>query len=156
MDYINFITDSRILKKLRGSTFAAIHRLEGKLEIRIPVALKEYLTVSGETCYLFNQHDSHGTKDIQELKEWLDQFIAGRRAEGVQLNEISNILPFLYWQDTFFFVPLESGNDDPPVYAFDVDDNPEIRLLGDHFSEFIRKQYATKIYVLNRKEELGI
>ena len=50
-------------------------------------------------------------------------------------------LPFLAFQDTFFCVPLEDANDDPPVFAFDINDRPTIRRLDDRFSGFVRRRY---------------
>jgi hypothetical protein len=80
--------------------------------VPIPAALKEYLLLMGERTCLHEEWDEHG--------EWIGRY----RAEGLALSEIEDALPFLKFQDTFFYVPLEDANDDPPVFAFDLNDRP--------------------------------
>jgi hypothetical protein len=95
----------------------------------------------GERTCLHEEWDEHGTDGIVNLKEWLFDWIGRYRAEGLALSEIKDALPFLKFQDTFFYVPLEDANDDPPVFAFDINDRPTIRRLDDRFSCFVRRCY---------------
>lgn len=48
-------------------------------------------------------------------------------------------------QDTFFYVLAGTYRDDPPTYAFDINDTPTIRPLHEQFSDFVFKQWGTKV-----------
>lgn len=141
MNYINFIEDKNVLLKLQGSTDEFINKAEIELGHKIPMAVREYLQITGESADLYSIWDYHGTKDLKYIKEWLYEWIERYRSEGMSLDEIKNVLPFFKWQDTFFYVPIEDGNENPPVYAFDINEMPTIRKLSDSFTEFVRYRY---------------
>jgi hypothetical protein len=144
MRYINFITDEKVLSELKGSTPERLVKLEHDLGHELPLALKEYLLLMGEQTCLYDAWDEHGTNDMVMLKDWLYEWISKYRAQGIALKGIEQVLPFYDFQDTFFYVPLEDNNDDPAVYAFDINDKPTVRRLDDSFSEFVRRRYERK------------
>lgn len=145
MKYLNFIIDKKILSELKGSTIERLNQLESELKYGIPLALREYLLVMGEETSLYEYCDEHGTNEILKLREWLYEWVEKYREQGIALNEIKNVLPFFNFQDTFFYLTIEDGDDNPPVYAFDINDRPTIRKLDDQFSEFVRRRYEKKL-----------
>jgi hypothetical protein len=98
----------------------------------------------GETP-LYAEYDHHGTREMKYLREWLLEWIERYRKKGVALGEMENALPFDKFQDAFFYVRLQKGNDDPPVYAFDVNERPTIRKLHDRFSDLVVEKYDAKV-----------
>lgn len=155
MKYLDFITDEKFLSDLKGSSNDRLSQLEDQLGHKLPAALKEYLLLMGERTSLYDEWDEHGTEDIVKLKHWLYDWVGRYRAEGLALSEIKDVLPFFNFQDTFFYVPLEDGNDDPPVFAFDINDRPTIRRLNDRFSGFVRRLYARRSSFLCSNSSYG-
>lgn len=144
MRYINFITSDRVLSEIQGSEEFEILKLENELGFKIPLALKEYLMLMGEKT-IYEEYDYHGTKEIKYIHEWIYEWIERYKNEGIDLTELNMILPFDKFQDTFFYIPIEEGNENPSVYAFDINDTPTIRKLNDSFSDFVKKKYEEKV-----------
>ncbi|MCJ1807594.1 MULTISPECIES: SMI1/KNR4 family protein [Flavobacterium] len=140
MKFINFVSNKEVLSNIIGSSEIEINDLEKELGFSIPLSLKEYLKLMGEKT-IYSEYDYHGTKDIKYIHEWIYEWIERYRNEGIQLGEIKSILPFDKFQDTFFYVPIEEGNENPPVYAFDINDTPTIRKLNDSFTDFVKERY---------------
>lgn len=148
MKYINFIISDKVLSEIQGSKENEIVKLESELGFKIPLALREYLMLMGEKT-IYEEYDYHGTKEIKYIHEWIYEWIERYKNEGVDLTELNTILPFDKFQDTFFYIPIEEGNENPPVYAFDINDVPTIRRLNDSFVDFIKLKYEAKIKELN-------
>lgn len=140
MKYLHFVADEKVLSALKASTPERLARLEQELGHPLPLALKEYLLLMGEQTCLHVEWDEYGTQGMAKLKAWLYEWIAEYRAKGMPLKAIGEVLPFLNFQDTTFYVPLD-GREDPPVYAFDVNEKPTIRRVADSFSAYVRKAY---------------
>ncbi|WP_163445133.1 SMI1/KNR4 family protein [Flavobacterium columnare] len=138
---MNFIDFGKISLDIEGSSHEQIHLVETELGFKIPLALKEYLLVMGEKTNFYEYWDEHGTKELVKLKLWIYEWIDKYRSEGIGLSELKTILPFFNFQDTFFYVPIEEGNENPPVYAFDINDTPTIRKLNDSFTDFVLERY---------------
>jgi hypothetical protein len=117
MKYLNFVTDKKALDYVTGSPVADIDFVEKELGIRIPQALREYLELMGVKP-IDKEYNEHGTNDMKTLHEWIYEDIDEYRVQGYELNEISIILPFERFMDTYFFVPVEEGNENPPVLLF--------------------------------------
>ena len=141
MNYINFITNAKIISELKGSKEAEIRELERELKYSIPMALREYLALMGEKTNFYEYLDEHGTKEMLKLRMWIYEWIDKYRSQGIGLNEIKNILPFFNFQDTFFYVDIEDGNDNPAVYAFDINEKPTIRMISNNFVDFVKWRY---------------
>ncbi|WP_375604918.1 SMI1/KNR4 family protein [Flavobacterium davisii] len=141
MKFINFIDSANTNLVIEGSNNESIHLAENDLGFKIPLALREYLLLMGEKTNFYEYSDEHGTKELVKLKEWIYEWIEKYRSEGIELSELKNILPFFNFQDTFFYVPIEEGNENPPVYAFDINDTPVIRKLNDSFTDFVLERY---------------
>ena len=144
MNFINFIDIASNKLGIKGSSNESINNLENHLGFKLPLALKEYLLLMGEKT-IYNEYDYHGTKDIMYIYDWINEWIDRYRNEGLDLSEIEKILPFDKFQDTFFYVPIEEGNENPPVYAFDINDTPTIRKLNDSFTDFVKERYNKRI-----------
>jgi len=144
MKYLTFVANENVLKAVVGSSPQDVDQLERDLGIPIPAVLREYLLLMGETP-LYAEYDHHGTREMKYLREWLGEWVERYRNEGIALREMENALPFDKFQDTFFYVPAQEGNDDPPVYAFDIHERPTIRKLHDRFSEFVAEKYEAKV-----------
>lgn len=145
MKYFNFINKENSKLLIQGSDFESIELVEHKLGFKIPLALKEYLLLMGEKT-IYDEYDYHGTKDMKYLHEWIYEWIDRYRSENIKLSMIGEILPFDKFQDTFFYVPIEEGNQNPPVYAFDINDTPTIRKLNDSFTDFVIERYNKLTY----------
>jgi hypothetical protein len=128
MKYLDFVNDKKILTVIVGSSEEDVRKLEGELGYNIPLALKEYLLLMGETS-IYTEYDYHGTRDMKYIRDWIYEWIERYRNEGIPLNELKEILPFDKFQDTFFYVPIEEGSDNPAVYAFDINESPTIRRI---------------------------
>ncbi|HEU4553796.1 MAG TPA: SMI1/KNR4 family protein [Chitinophaga sp.] len=138
--YINFI-DLQSLPQAAGATGEALTHVEQKLGMPIPLSLKEYLLIMGKNKpLLFEEWDYHGIDDILYLHEWIYEWINRYKNEGIQLDGLDHVIPFYKFQDTFFFIPA-GENDNPPVYAFDIGDTPDVRKLDDSFSEFVKHRF---------------
>ncbi|QYS89464.1 SMI1/KNR4 family protein [Flavobacterium davisii] len=137
---MNFIKIDNITLEIEGSKIQAIELLEADLGVKIPLSLKEYLLLMGEKT-IYDEYDYHGTKDMKYIHDWIYEWIDRYKREGIKLSEIDKILPFDKFQDTFFYVPIEEGNENPPVYAFDINDTPVIRKLNDSFTDFVLERY---------------
>jgi hypothetical protein len=144
MNYINFIKNEEILSKIMGSQDIEIEELEKSLGFSIPISLKEYLILMGEKT-IYNEYDYHGTKNIIYIYEWINEWIERYCSEGVNLDQLKTILPIDKFQDTFFYIPIEEGNENPPVYAFDINDTPTIRKINESFSDFVQEKYNQMI-----------
>lgn len=131
-----------MLFALKGSAEEDIVKLENELQYKIPLALREYLQIMGESTNFYEYLDEHGTKEILKLRSWMYEWINKYRDQGICLDEIKIILPFFNFQDTFFYVNVEPGNDNPAVYAFDINTTPTIRKLSNDFEDFVRSQYT--------------
>ena len=94
---------------------------------------------------IYSEYDYHGTKNIIYIYEWINEWIERYRNEGVNLDQLKTILPFDKFQDTFFYIPIEEGNENPPVYAFDINDTPTIRKINESFSDFVQEKYNQMI-----------
>ncbi len=140
MKFMNFIKIDNITLEIEGSKIQAIELLEADLGVKIPLSLKEYLLLMGEKT-IYDEYDYHGTKDMKYIHDWIYEWIDRYKREGIKLSEIDKILPFDKFQDTFFYVPIEEGNENPPVYAFDINDTPVIRKLNDSFTDFVLERY---------------
>lgn len=145
MNYFGFLSDKTIIQNLKGSSIIDISKLEKVLGFKLPLALKEYLIITGESAYLYSIWDYHGTNDIAYLYEWIHEWIVRYKEEGVDVSNISKVLPFFKWQDTFFYVPIEIELENPPVYAFDIGETPTIRKLSNSLSDFVKDLYEKKI-----------
>ncbi len=145
MEYINFIDESNPLVSIEGSDMETIEKVEIELGYSIPKALKEYLMLMGEKTNFYEYWDEHGTREILKLNSWLYEWINKYRSEGIQLEKIKDVLSFFNFQDTFFYIPIEAGNENPSVYAFDINDTPTIRKLNDSFTDFVRWKYSQLI-----------
>lgn len=149
MKYLNFIEDKKVLAHIVGSPMEDIEQLEKELGLTIPEALKEYLLLMGRKPMDFEYY-KHGTNDMkliyERMHEWIDEY----RNKGFELNEIKTILPFSKFQDTFWYVPIEKGNENPPVMAFDIGDTPEIRKLTENITDFVKWQYGNILSELYR------
>jgi len=144
MKYLDFINDENIKNSIEGSLEQNILELEKKLRFNIPQALREYLALMGEKT-IYRGFDYHGTKDMYELYDWIFELINDYRSKGIKIEEIKLALPFDKFQDTFFYVPIEQENENPPVYAFDINDTPTIRKLNNSFTEFVKERYEKKL-----------
>jgi hypothetical protein len=140
MKYLSFIEDKKALAYVVGSPIEDIDRLEKDLGVRIPLVLREYLQMMGVKP-MYSDYDEHGTSDMKFLHEWLHEYIENYRNEGFELNEVGNILPFDKLSDTFFYVPLDEGIENPPVMAFDLGAKPTIRKVTDCFTDFVKWKY---------------
>jgi competence CoiA-like predicted nuclease len=141
MDYINFITNEKILSQLKGSKEEDIKKLELQLQYNIPMALREYLEIMGDKTNFYEYVDEHGTQEIFKLRIWMHEWIDKYRSKGISLNEIESILPFFNFQDTFFYIKIEDANNNPAVYAFDINEKPTIRMVSDSFVDFVKNGY---------------
>lgn len=150
MEYLSFITDRRVMSEIIGSPEESVRVLEIELGYKLPNALNEYLILMGEKS-IYREYDYHGTKDMLYLHEWIYEWIKRYREEGVELSRIKEILPFDKFQDTFFYVPIEAGIENPPVYAFDINETPEIRKLFNSFSDFVKWKYDEYIKNLGHR-----
>lgn len=144
MKYLAFVNNSHVLKEVVGSSAEEVGQLESELGLKLPAALKEYLLLMGEVP-LYSEYDYHGTQHMKYLREWLYEWVARYRNEGIALSELGSVLPFDKFQDTFFYVPAGAGSEDPPVYAFDINERPTIRKLHDRFSDFVAEQYERRV-----------
>jgi len=144
MKYINFITAKSVISEIQGSKKEEITQLENELGFRIPLALSEYLMLMGEKT-IYNEYDYHGTKEIKYMHEWIGEWIERYKNNGLDVDELGTVLPFDKFQDTFFYISINEGNENPPVYAFDLNDTPTIRKLYDRFTDFVKWKYEEKL-----------
>lgn len=142
MQHLSFIARD-VLNSLVGSTERDVDQLECDLGLAIPAALREYLLLMGESPPNSEYHH-HGTREMKYMQDWLGEWVSRYRAGGIPLAGMDNAIPFLQFQDTFFYVLAGTCRDDPPAYAFDINDTPTIRPLHERFSDFVVKQWGTK------------
>lgn len=143
MRHLSFVPPD-VLKTLVGSTAQDVDQLERELGLPIPAALREYLLLMGESPPNSEYHH-HGTREMKYMQDWLADWVCRYRADGIPLTGMDNAIPFLQFQDTFFYVLAGTSRDDPPAYAFDINDTPTIRPLHERFSDFVFKQWGTKV-----------
>ncbi len=142
MRHLSFVP-TEVLRTLVGSSAEEVDQLERDLGLAIPAALREYLLTMGESPPNSEYHH-HGTREMKYMQDWLGDWVRRYRAEGIPLPGMDNAIPFLQFQDTFFYVLAGTYRDDPPAYAFDINDTPTIRLLHDRFTDFVVKQWGHK------------
>lgn len=137
IDYINLSS----LPEAKGASDEEIALLEKKLAKPIPLSLKEYLSLLGKNKpLLFFEWEYHGVDDMAEIHDLLYEWIDEYKSKGLNMDALANVIPFFKFQDTFFYIPGNEG-DNPPVYAFDIGDTPDITELSPSFSDFIRESY---------------
>jgi hypothetical protein len=61
----------------------------------------------GEKPNLYEYCDEHGSISILKLKDWIYESIKNYRSQGIELKDVTEILPFLKFQDSCFYVPIE-------------------------------------------------
>ncbi|OIN60432.1 SMI1/KNR4 family protein [Arsenicibacter rosenii] len=127
----------QFLKAAEGCSEQAITELEQTLGISFPASLREYLTIFGKKQSHFPECHMHGCDDMLRIWEPLNYMRALWEDAGINTGFMDNIIFFFNFQDTYFYVPYEAG-DDPAVYALDIGDEPTIRKLNDHLSTYIR------------------
>jgi hypothetical protein len=139
-----YFSDLPALLDLSGASNEEIIALEQKTGKKLPLSLKEYLLLMGKSRppLLFREWSYHGIDDMAYIHEWLYELIEGYREQGVEepLERLNNVIPFFHFQDTFFFVHEDQG-DDPPVYAFDIGDKPDVRQVSPSFMQLIRERF---------------
>ncbi len=138
MKYINLEDE---LFNLAGSTFEEIENVEKLLGFKMPSALVEYLLLTGNKNTLYEWGcDYHGTNDLIRIRELIYEDIDWYKERGI-LVDIGNVIPFFQFQDTFLYLPVDLDNENPPVYALDIGDEPVIRKLNEKFSDYVQKRY---------------
>lgn len=86
----------------------------------------------------------HGTREMKYMQDWLAEWVSCYRADDIPLTGMDNAIPFLKFQDTFFYVLAGTYRDDPPAYAFDIHETPTIRPLHERFSDLVVKQWTPR------------
>jgi hypothetical protein len=140
MKYLNFFDDEKALAYVVGSPIEDIDRLEKELGVKIPEALREYLQMMGVKP-MDNEYYEQGTKDMKWLRASIYEDVEAYRSQGIELSEIGNILPFHFFLDTYFYVPVDYRNENPPVMAFDINVKPTVRKVADSVTDFVKIQY---------------
>ncbi len=125
----------------KGSSLEKIMNIENLLGFKFPIALKEYLLLTGNENTLYEWGcDYHGTKDLITMRNLIYEDISWYKEKGFSI-ELGNIIPFFQFQDTFIYVTIEEGNENPPIYGFDIGDEPTIRKINETLSDYIYKRF---------------
>ena len=149
MKYLNFVKDKKALAYVVGSPVEDIDRVEKELGVRIPEALWEYLELFGVRP-MHDEYDEHGTNDMIKLREIINEDINEYRARGFELSELRNVLTFHRFLDTYLFVPIEDGNENPPVMSFYINLAPTVEKEAESITDFVKFNYEALLKQLYR------
>lgn len=126
-------------QKTRGVSASEIIKVEQRLNIKFPLAYKEFLLLAGEYTGGLQLFDGHSTLDMLA-----DVEVLGYLKETLKENKLNITRPF--WViteygnfDQFTFFYLDENTEDPNVWGvtYNGDDEYYIYSLNKKFSEYI-------------------
>jgi len=126
-------------QRIRGVSTSEIQAVESRLNIKFPLAYKEFLLLAGDYPGNLQLFDGHSTLDMLA-----DDEVLGYLKETLKENKLNITRPF--WViteygnfDQFTFFYLDENTEDPTVWGvtYNGDDEYYIYSLNKKFSEYI-------------------
>ncbi len=126
-------------QKTRGVSASEIIKVEQRLNIKFPLAYREFLLLAGEYTGGLQLFDGHCTLDMLA-----DDKVLGYLKETLKENKLNITRPFWVISeygnfDQFTFFYLDENTEDPNVWGvtYNGDDEYYIYSLNKKFSEYI-------------------
>lgn len=126
-------------QKIRGVSSSEITKVEQRLNIKFPLAYKEFLLLAGDYPGNLQLFDGHSTLDMLA-----DNEVLGYLKEALKRNKLSITRPFWVISeygdfDQFTFFYLDENTDNPEVWGvtYRGEDEGYIYPLNKTFSEHI-------------------
>ncbi|OCK51409.1 hypothetical protein BA768_16590 [Chryseobacterium sp. CBo1] len=135
-------------QKIRGVSPSEITKVENKLNIKFPLAYKEFLLLAGEYTGGLQLFDGHSTLDMLSHDE-----VLGYLKETLKGNKLNITRPFWVISeygnfDQFTFFYLDENTENPNVWGvtYRGDDEYYIYPLNKTFSEYISSTIDKSIH----------
>jgi SMI1-KNR4 cell-wall len=161
MQYTEILEKNIELFRYESATIAEVNNIETKLGITFPLAIKNFLLVTGNNyCDLLNAAHASYIDALEYNQQKMKDELASR----------SIVLPYDYFvfcgYDENFYVKLIPGDNDPEVWSFCAQANdyganlPDFfkeygysvggfKKMDDHFSEYIKALVEERIVINN-------